>query len=134
VFTIDEANATLPLVRAITSDLVKLSREVVDRRQRLQQLTVGRKLEPGDPYSDELVHVQEELEKDTERIEDYLKELLELGVEPKSATEGLIDFPSVMDGRRVYLCWKLGEPEVMYWHEVEGGYSGRQPLALSAVS
>ena len=53
---------------------------------------------------------------------------LNLTVEPKGAAEGLVDFPAMLNGRLVYLCWKLGEPEVQYWHDLEAGFQGRQPL------
>ena len=49
-------------------------------------------------------------------------------MEPKGAVEGLVDFPAEMDGRIVYLCWKLGEPEVLHWHDLESGFAGRQSL------
>ena len=63
-----------------------------------------------------------------------MRELQRLGVEPKSATDGLVDFPSIVDGRMVYLCWRLGEPEVLYWHELDAGYRGRQSLAIGIES
>jgi hypothetical protein len=131
LFTIEEANQCLPLVRAITGDLVQLANEVVERRQRLAMLTAGRDRQEGNPYSDELVAIESEIEKDAIRLRGYIDELVELGVEPKSAIDGLVDFPSLMDGRIVLLCWKLGEPEVMHWHELEAGFAGRQ--ALGAV-
>jgi hypothetical protein len=132
LFTVEQANATLPLVRAITSDLVQLARDVIDRRQRLVELTAGRTLEQGDPYADELIQVQEELDGDLRRIQGYVDELVQLGVEPKGASEGLVDFPSVLDGRPIYLCWKLGEREVMYWHELDAGYAGRKLIAKAS--
>jgi hypothetical protein len=55
-----------------------------------------------------------------------------LGVEPKGG-DGLVDFPALWDGRLVYLCWKLGEPEVLYWHEIDAGFAGRQPLTADSV-
>jgi len=134
LFTIEEANATLPLVRAITSDLVELSRDVVDRRQRLAQLTAGRNLQSGDLYDEELAQIAEELQKDEMRVGEYVDELRELGLEPRGLTEGLVDFPSMMDGRMVYLCWKLGEDEVAYWHERDAGFAGRQPLLVECAA
>jgi hypothetical protein len=50
-------------------------------------------------------------------------------VEIRGFEEGLVDFPGELNGRRVYLCWQLGEPAVEHWHEVDAGYSGRQDLA-----
>ena len=133
-FTIDQANATLPLVRAITSDLATLAKDVVERRHRLALLTSGRDLKPGDPYSDELAQMEAELERDAIRLQGYVDELRELGVEPKGAVEGLVDFPCKLDGRIVLLCWKLGEPEVLFWHDLDAGFRGRQPLTAGSVS
>ncbi len=130
---VEEANAMLPLVRAIASDLVDLSRDVVERRQRLSQLIArdDEDIDPNDPYKSELVQIREELEKDARRLQEYVEELRQLGVEPKEATKGLVDFPSMMDDRIVYLCWKLDEPEVLYWHELDAGFAGRQLLTAS---
>jgi hypothetical protein len=133
-FTVQEANAMLPLVRAIVVDLVQLSRDVLERRERLAVLGTDRSERPGDPYQEELAQMEEELEKDTRQLQEYVRELQGLGVEPKSATEGLVDFPSIVDSRRVYLCWRLGEPEVLYWHELDAGYRGRQSLAIGIES
>ena len=71
---------------------------------------------------------------DAKSLQGYVDELRELGVEPKGAVEGLVDFPSKMDGRVVYLCWKLGEPEVLFWHDLDSGFGGRQPLTAGSVS
>src|SRR6476620_10187027 len=134
LFTIEQANATLPLVRAITSDLAALAKDVVERRHRLALLTSGRDLKPGDPYSDELAQMESELERDAIRLQGYVDELRELGVEPKGAVEGLVDFPCLMDGKLVLLCWRLGEPEVLYWHDLDSGFGGRQPLTAGSIS
>jgi len=63
-----------------------------------------------------------------ERISDSVEAIQEMGVLVKDLDIGLCDFPYQRNGRVVYLCWKLGEPEIRFWHEVEDGYAGRQPL------
>ncbi|MCC7085413.1 MAG: DUF2203 domain-containing protein [Pirellulales bacterium] len=131
-FTIDEANAMLPLVRAIVRDLTDLSRDVYERRQRLTQLLAGRNGDKDDVYGEELNQIEEELEKDGQRLRDYVEELQRLGVEPKNGLEGLVDFPTLIDDQPAYLCWKLGEPEVLFWHELEAGFAGRQSLTADA--
>lgn len=134
LFTVDSANAALPLVRAIVNDLAELSREVVERRDRLSLLLAGRERGNQDAYSEELTQIEEELEKDSRRLQEYVEELRALGVEPKNGPEGLVDFPAMMEGRPVYLCWKLGEPEVLHWHDLDAGFRGRQPLTAGAAS
>ena len=57
-----------------------------------------------------------------------LGELQELEIVLRDLERGLVDFPAMRDGREVYLCWQEGEDEVAFWHDVESGYAGRQPL------
>lgn len=133
-FTVADANATLPLVRAIVSDLATLSGEVTERRRRLSFLFSGRDPHDRDLYHQELVQVEEVLEKDARRLREYIEELRALGVEPAHGPEGIVTFPSILDGRRVRLSWKLGEPEVLYWHEVDAGFRQRRPLVAESVT
>ena len=51
-----------------------------------------------------------------------------LGCELKHVDQGLIDFPALREGREVYLCWRLGEPTIGWWHDLDTGFAGRQPL------
>ena len=131
-FTVEEANASLPLVGAICRDLSTLSQEVVERKERLSVLLAGRDEGRDDLYRQELAQIEEELERDTRRIGEYVQELRDLGVEPKGGVEGLVEFPSEMDDRIVFLCWKLDEPEVLHWHELDEGFQDRQPLVVES--
>src|SRR5580698_5150002 len=81
LFTAEQANAALPLVRAIVKDLAELSREVIERRERLTVLQTGRDRNArGDLYGQELEQIEQEIEKDTERLQEYVDELRQLGV------------------------------------------------------
>jgi Uncharacterized conserved protein (DUF2203) len=60
------------------------------------------------------------------------EQLEELEVLVRDLDRGLVDFPSLVDGREVYLCWQLGEPEILHWHGLESGYAGRRPLTREA--
>ena len=128
IFTVEDANSCLPLVRLIASDIVSLSRELIDRRRRLRMIKAGREVDAGDFYGDEVDQIEELLEKDEQRLKEFVDEISALGAEPKGLLEGLVDFPAIMDGRLIYLCWKFDEPKVLYWHELEAGFAGRQPL------
>jgi hypothetical protein len=69
-------------------------------------------------------------ERDTavQEAKDTLAEIDSIGVQVKDLEEGLLDFPSVMDGKPMLLCWKLGEPAIAHWHTEEEGFAGRKPL------
>ncbi len=127
-YTVEEANKTLPLVRAIVGDIVRQFHTVNELRTRLSAVMNDRRKPSSDPYSEELAQSQAELESEEEKLAAFIDELAKLGVELKGP-EGLCDFYSIMDGREVYLCWRLGEPQVMHWHELNAGVAGRKPLA-----
>lgn len=127
-FSVEEANKTLPLVRAIVTDIVRQWNTVNELKLRLSAVKSDRNRPTSDPYSEELAQSQAEMEVEEERLASYIDELSQLGVELKGLDVGLCDFYSIMDGREVYLCWRLGEPEVLHWHELNAGVAGRKPL------
>jgi hypothetical protein len=133
-FTADEANAALPLVRAIVRDIAALSSDLRDRQERLTRVGAAQHGSLSGAYQEEVHLAEAEIERDSERLLDYERELRELGVELKDYFTGLVDFLCRMDDREVYLCWRLGEPEVAYWHELEAGFAGRQCLSAHASS
>jgi len=122
-FTVAHANATLPLIRAIVKDIVDLTRELQERHDLLSERHVI-----DEAHREELQEVRAAFERDKERLAEYCRELEELGIELKDPRTGLIDFPCWMDNREVYLCWRLGEADVAYWHELDAGFAGRQRL------
>lgn len=129
LFTVEEANRTLPLVRRIVEDIVQQHRQWRERILELDLLASTR--------ADETRTRAEELEREAQalarEIEGYKRELEELGMQLKDPRLGLVDFPSEMNGRAVLLSWRLGEPEVGFFHEVDAGYAGRQPLSPTLV-
>ena len=129
-FSVASANQTLPLVRAIVSDIVELYPEVRDREERLTRITRGRSKDSraDDLYTEEVEQVRQDLERDVERLQGFIDELQELGVEFKDPVMGLVDFPAKRDGKEVCLCWKLGEATVDFWHTVDGGFQAREQL------
>jgi hypothetical protein len=130
VFTVEDANRTLPLVRRIVEDVVRQHR--VWRETILELDLVASAARAGEPRTR-----AEELERDAQvlarEIDGFQRELEALGIQLKDRRFGLVDFPSEMNGRRILLSWRLGEPEVQFWHEVDAGAAGRQPLFPSLV-
>lgn len=134
LFTVEDANKTLPLVRAIVSDIVKQIQVVRELEQRLASIrALRRKPHGADLYSEEVAQTEVECRQEKVVLDEYLGELNKLGVECKGP-DGQCDFPSLRDGREIYLCWKLGEPSVMYWHGVDSGFVGRQRLENEALA
>jgi len=130
-FTLDEANRTLPLVRMIVRDIVELFPDVHRRRERLDALLSRSRKTPkreNDLYSDEVQQMESELEADEHRLRGYIDELTNIGADLKDPLQGLIDFPALVGGREVCLCWKLGEESIGFWHETDAGFAGRRPV------
>lgn len=127
LFTVEQANKTLPLVRKIVADVVQQHRKW--RETILELDLVASSSRPDEPRER-----AEELERQAlslaRELDGYQRELEQLGIQLKDRRLGLVDFPSDMNGRTVLLCWRLGEPEVQFWHEVDAGYAGRQPLEV----
>ena len=120
-FTVAEANALLPQLRALLSQINDIRDRVNALQPELQPvLERASSNGGGKPASDVVV--------DFQRFEQLVGEIGRLGCLLKDLNYGLVDFPSLRDGREVYLCWKLGEPEVSFWHDMDAGFAGRQPV------
>lgn len=123
LFTIQEANALLPNVRIILARIQRAHRKLSRYREEVKKAANvaeqgGGGIEQGVAYASILTEL-------TVR----LAELDALGVQLKDFERGLIDFPSLRDGRVVLLCWQLGEgDELEWWHDVDAGFAGRTPL------
>jgi hypothetical protein len=133
-FTVAQANAALPLVRAIVRDVSALAADLRERHERLLRILPSDRIKMAEAHREEFDQIKSELERDHKRMQEYRQELESLGVELKDFNTGLVDFPCWMDDREVFLCWRLGEPEVAYWHELDAGFAGRQKLMVDASS
>lgn len=135
-FTVEEVNRRLPLVRAIVEDIVHLYRDVHGRRERLarvRQLPGSASRDERSVYGEELRQIEEEIDKDISRLQDFADELKELDAVLRDPAMGFVDFHTVIDGREADLCWQRGEDEIGYWHELDSGCQGRQPVFETLV-
>jgi hypothetical protein len=128
LFTLAEANATLPLVRAVVGDIAQLANELRERHARLVRMQAPERGALSAAHREELLQAEDDFKRQEERLLEYAEELKSLGVELKDYYTGLIDFPCWHENRVVYLCWRLGEPEIAHWHELEAGFPGRQSI------
>ena len=122
LFSIQEANSMLPEVRGTLEKIRALYKKIALYRDRAKAAAEASDFGGGMAGGSRYVRALYEIGKLT-------TELHESGVQLKDYSRGLIDFPCMRDGRVVLLCWQLGEPdEIEFWHEVEAGFAGRQPL------
>jgi hypothetical protein len=119
-FTVAEANAELARVEPLLIALREAKSELLDDEAR-EALTEASPTngggDPGRQVGEAFLEVR--------RI---LAEMTEAGIVVRDVDRGLIDFPAVLDGKEVYLCWELGEAEIAFYHDLESGFGGRQPL------
>jgi hypothetical protein len=140
LFTVDQANRTLPLVRRIVEDVVREHRRWQEKILELELVAstaanaVGaERTTPPPPPDERVAAIERDAMAIARDIDIFERELEVLGIVLKDRRLGLIDFPGEIDGRRVWLCWRLGEPAVQFWHDLEAGYAGRQPLPAAAL-
>ena len=131
LFTVDHANRTLPLVRKIVEDIVREHRRWQEAIVALDLMAAPAALpDLPDPRA---VALEKKIQRIAREIDAFQVELESIGIQLKDRRIGLIDFPSELDGRPMLLCWQLGEPSVQFWHEVDSGFAGRQPLSPTLV-
>jgi len=126
VFTVAEANRTLPLVSRIVSDVVA---EHPKWRQLVAEYEVAAlAAQPEQGAAPGQARLHAEIDAVARRIDGYVRELDEVGCHLKSYEDGVVDFYCRYEARLVFLCWRLGEDAVTYWHELDGGYGGRRAI------
>lgn len=130
-FTLEEANRTLPYVGPIVSDIVRAYKTWREGVQRYEVIAAGIRSDDGE--TDEQVILREEVDQIAKEISAYLEELSAVGCVFKGFDDGLVDFYSRLDGRDIFLCWKLGESDITHWHELDVGFAGRQELVPALV-
>ncbi|MBI4115110.1 MAG: DUF2203 domain-containing protein [Candidatus Omnitrophica bacterium] len=128
VFTPEEANRLIPQLKEMITELRTRQKEILAKEVEIDALEL---LYPEEEEEKPSPQVAEEIENYNKWVNEFysmIDQIHELGCFLKDIETGLVDFYSLHQGRVVYLCWKLGEEEVGYWHEVGRGYAYRQPI------
>ncbi len=126
IFTLDEAERTLPLVSRIVADIQTEYRAWRDALGAYELAVAGVR---GDtPESPEVGRQRSTVNDCATRVESRVEELQAVGCELKDFDLGLVDFYALLDDRLVFLCWRLGEDHITHWHELGSGFAGRQPI------
>jgi hypothetical protein len=121
LFSIDEANALIPRLKGLFARVQAERARMMEMRPELEKAQERHSRDWGTPRGGEYIEILDALQQ-------ALKDIEDLGVLVKDIDIGLCDFPHSRDGRVVYLCWKQDEEEISWWHDLETGFAGRQPL------
>jgi hypothetical protein len=119
LFTPKEANQTLPLVKSIVEDILNTGKTI---RELSQKIGAGAEENP-------------EVKRCISQLEEMFDELERIGCSYKdwNFTVGLVDFPGIIEGREVMLCWRSDEDALRYYHELDEGFAGRKPIPLEGL-
>ena len=121
LFSLNEANALIPQLRGLLARVRAERERMLEMKPELEKAQKAHSKDWGTPRGAEYIEI-------LDAFQQVVKEIEGLGVLVKDLDVGLCDFPHKRDGRVVYLCWKLDEDEVSWWHDVDTGFAGRQPL------
>ncbi|MBI2989052.1 MAG: DUF2203 domain-containing protein [Deltaproteobacteria bacterium] len=125
LFTVDEANDLLPALRPLMKrifdhlDFLRNKSEAVIRKERLS---------PNSPVLMERLQENNAIARLIQEVKGLVEEINSYGCVCKGAEQGLVDFPCVLGGEIVFLCWRYGEESIGHWHRIEDGFAGRRPL------
>jgi len=120
-FTIEEANALLPQISRVIKGMLDARQCIIEAQADLWPVLEKAIGNGGSKKAGALLS-------EFSRVEQGARRLSEMGCILKDINTGLVDFPTLRNGREVFLCWQHGEPEVAFWHDVDAGLAGRQPL------
>ncbi|MBI2976319.1 MAG: DUF2203 domain-containing protein [Chloroflexi bacterium] len=121
LFSVEEANALLPILRPLLAQALEARRRVIAAEPDLWPVLEKAMGNGGSKKAGAVLA-------DFETIQQNVKAIQSMGIEVKDINTGLIDFPAVRDGREVCLCWRYDEPDVAHWHDTDAGFAGRQRL------
>ena len=127
-FTVQEANELTSFLEETFQNLIALNQKSQDLDSQINSINNKLGSNGSTTVHQTLTTLTSERNKTSGLIEEHLNSINQKGILVKSIEQGLVDFPSIKDGREIYLCWNMGEESIDYWHEIDSGYSGRQPI------
>ena len=121
-FTHEQANAALALIRPLMARLMRIRDEILGSQPEVWPVIQKGAGNGGSKLAGEMAFRFKE-------VDDLVRRIQAMGVVIKDLNTGLVDFPAWREGREVYLCWRLDEPVVSHWHELDSGFAGRKKLS-----
>jgi hypothetical protein len=125
LFTVDEANSLLPELRPLVQRILD---RLESLREKSEDVVRAERLSPASPDLMKSLQRNEAIARLIHEVKCLVDEINAYGCVCKGIEEGLVDFPCMLGGEIVYLCWRFGEESVGHWHKIEDGFAGRKPL------
>lgn len=122
-FTLEEANKALKVIRPLMDEVQAIRHKILENQPEAWPTIEKSAGNGGNRALSDMVQ-------DFERFDALIHQIQETGAQIKDINTGLLDFSALKDGREVNLCWQYGEGDIAFWHEVEAGFAGRQPIEL----
>jgi len=128
-FSLAEAESLLPEIEALLREAVSLKTQYVEADQAINTFAQHVAMQGGVMVDRDAV-LESRARRDSlgERLKETMEKLQDYGCVIKDLDIGLVDFPTLFHGKEVYLCWRLGEPGISFWHGVDEGFAGRKPI------
>ena len=126
--TVDDANKMLPLLERVVSDIVDVWDGIIQKRTELECLEKNPIRVDESSIAVDAQDLKLELNLLIDRINGYIREVEDLGCFVQEFKRGVINFPTLYVGRKVFLCWRPGDEEVRYWHELDESFTERTPI------
>lgn len=120
-FSLSEANQALNIIRPLMDDVQAIREKILSNQPEAWPAIEKSAGNGGNKVLSGMVQ-------DFERLDKLVHQILDTGVQIKDINIGLLDFSAMRDGHEVYLCWQHGEDDIAFWHELDAGYAGRQPI------
>ena len=127
-FTLEEANALLSWLEDRFTAMMPQREELAQRQEQLLEFLRLRRSNGHSSSEQDIVDTQRDVDQLTQQLQEQLKEITDRGILVRDLGQGLVDFPSLRDGREVCLCWLRGEAEIAYWHPTNTGIADRRPI------
>ncbi len=129
IFTIEQARAMLPLLRLIVTDISLSHRELTERKSNLRRMLRRNEGKARfQIYDAEITEIQEDLKNETAHLEEYVSELEQLGVILRSAHDGIVDFPAIIDEMPAFYTWQMEQQEIVDFHRADESTADRKPI------
>jgi len=120
-FTLQQANEALSTIRPWLDEVQTIRQKIMAHQPEIWSVMEKTAGNGGNPKLSRMV-------KTFDRLDALIHSIQDIGAIIKDVNTGLLDFPALKDGHEVYLCWKYGEDDIAFWHEIEAGFAGRQSI------